>query len=268
MLNRRLSPEGTPPADLSREDTWPRAVHAELRRIAQRLVGREGWDPADQHSPDLRWADPNTELEFDRWVRQQLDAGGVLMYHGTRLLEYEANDILGRGLLPLTDDLRREKLASAAVHYPEVLPDATVNWLLKHGPLSWGAGHEVRRGQISVVAPLIAFDLDDGLTPLLSHWGGESIAWAVKEHDDPRAPGVAALAQLDGLSSPAVVEIAVEATRLSEWTNLVPHMLGTILKMRDPWNEWRLYEAVPPSQVIEVIQPGSPRWRSVWGSTG
>lgn len=70
----------------------------------------------------------------------------------------------------------------------------------------------------------------------------------------------AVLERLDRASVPTVVEVAVRAQDLCECRPIWTVMVGNLHGLLQPWNEWVVSSAIQPDNVIDLIQPGHPRW--------
>jgi hypothetical protein len=233
-----------------------------LARQAEQHVEFRG---SDTFAYDMRLCHPYYAAEAEIGLRSALDGYLLAAYHATRLLHHEGEWLRADGLLPLTDDLRRRKLAGARRHHPELISDDEVALLLASGPLSWQSGE--RSARLNVVAPLAMFLHDRGLPPLLDSWGGESIAWAGKLSSEAGQTCAAAVKRLSAVSIPTIVEVGLAARELCDYKHLWPAMVGNLLGLRMPWNQWILESSVPPTRVLDVIQPGHRRWPALPSST-
>lgn len=263
-LLRRYAPRITPetaPTPLRSEligigdpATWPLSVRAIVEELAEQVERHPGFGGPDTFTSELsRLVGADHDGHAEGALRSALDTHLFVAYHATRLLAHEAEWIRAEGLLPLSDELRRRKLIGARAHHPELIDDDDVALLLKRGLATWDDddGHLVRYGQLHVLAPLS--DDDQGLDDILSAWGGESIAWA-GEGDERCA---AAVKRLTHVSVPTLVELAVAAQGLC---GLWSVMVGNLLQLRHPWSDWVTQSAIPPRHVLDLIQPGNPRW--------
>jgi hypothetical protein len=245
--------------DLEAPHSWPPEVRDRLEGFAQRLSGRPGFRPADVYANDLSFG-LHTDLDLEAEIRAHLASELVLMYHGTRLLPHEVDTIRADGLRLLTDDLRRDKVDGARTHYPELLSQVEAELLLASGPLSWGIHHQVRRGELCVVAPLSIIAGEEGMRPLLEDWGGESLAWAAHDRDQAGIDCGRAIRALSKASLPSIIEVAIRGSELPATTDLWRVMVGSILVCNEPWNEWHLHTAISRQDIVDILQPGHLRW--------
>jgi len=264
----RIAGTTAPLVDIGNPRTWPPSLHGVVEGLARQAEQHVEFRGSDTFAYDMRLRHPDYDAEAEIGLRSALDGYLLAAYHATRLLHHEGEWLRADGLLPLTDDLRRRKLAGARRHHPELIGDDEVALLLASGPLSWDAGQSgARRARLNVVAPLAIFLHDDGLRPLLKDWGGESIAWAghVGSREGPAC--AAAVKRLSAVSIPTIVEVGLAASELCEYRYLWPAMVGNLLGLRMPWNQWILESSVPATRVLDLIQPGHRRWPALPSST-
>src|SRR4051794_39741687 len=89
--------------DLDDPRTWPPAVRSWAQERAAALAG------STEIAGDL-----NTDLvEREAEFRALFGASKMLVYHCTRLLEWEAEDIRDGGLVPLSGELVERRIARA-----------------------------------------------------------------------------------------------------------------------------------------------------------
>ena len=101
------------------------------------------------------------------------DSSFILVYHATRLLPHEIDDIRANGLKILTEELIEKKIREA-VHY-EYLPKE-IGEELRDGSTFKTRAKEKRANQICVVLGKSAFvNKVSSLRPLFGIWGGETI---------------------------------------------------------------------------------------------
>ena len=213
------------------------------------MTANPAFKPRRQYAYDLG---PDDELEEE--LKAALADAFILMYHATRLLPGEPEAVRAEGLRALSDDLRRAKLDLALGSISE----KERSLLEGSGPLHWPDHPQPdRRGLLYVFGPFGPAQYEAGLDSLLYTWGGESIYFGNDREGDPLFE---VLGRLTAASRPAFTEVAVRVDDLSRWKALWPSMVGGLLQCKDPWNEWHLRCDIPPDQVIDVIQPGSPRW--------
>ena len=249
--------------DLEDPGTWTPEVRDRLEVVAHLFRRQPGFSSADACANDLS-IDVRADLDLEGEVRTLLARERLLMYHGTRLLPHEVNCILSDGLRALTDELRRDKLDAARAHQPDLLSTADVDLLLVSGPLFWRYAHEARRGEVCVVAPLAIVAGDEGMRSLLQDWGGESLAWAAHMNNEDGMKCRRTIQALSAASAPSIVEVSIAGSELPDTTDLWRVMVGRLLGCLEPWNEWHLRRPIPAESVLDIIQPGSPRWSDAW----
>jgi hypothetical protein len=187
------------------------------------------------------------------------------MYHATRVLASEAASIKNEGLLLQTPALRAAKLGRLVAEGLATREEVTL-WEA-NGPVFW-PGHEARHNEVCLVAPVQIFtEFRDGFVSLFGDWGGESLSWAAaqpgREGADPTRDQIRAiLNRINGSSRPAVIEVAVKPDDLPGLPRLWQLMVGRLIGARDASNEWHL--RIPVPSVLDIIQPGHPRWKSSW----
>jgi hypothetical protein len=234
--------------DLADIASWPEAVERLISEKADRLTANRAFKPRRQYAYDLS---PDDELEDE--LKAALSDTEIRMYHATRLLPGELEAVRAEGLRSLSDELRRAKL------------DYALGWISEEerallegsGPLHWSDHPQPdRRGLLYVFGPFGPARYEWGLNPLLYTWGGESIYFG----NDRDGPLSEVIARLTVASRPAFIEVGVRVQELNRWKNLWPSMVGGVLQCKKPWNEWHLRCDIPPERVLDVIQPGHPRW--------
>ena len=249
--------------DLGDPGTWPPEVREQLEDVAHLFRRQPGFSGADTYANDLS-LDVQADLDLEAEVRILLARERLLMYHGTRLLPHEVNRVLSVGLRALTDELPRDKLDAARVHHPDLLATGDVDLLLASGPLFWGYAHQARRGEVCVVAPLAIVADDEGMRPLLQHWGGESLAWAAHMKNEDGTKCQRTIQALSAASAPSIVEVSIAGSELPDTTDLWRVMVGHLLGCLEPWNQWHLRKSIPADAILEIIQPGNRRWSDAW----
>ena len=178
------------------------------------------------------------------------------MYHGTRLLPHELDELKVTGLQPLSQGLRSRRARGALQHHSDLLTADDAELLLANGPLRW-QGSAVRLGLLFLVAPL-AVVADDGMSRLISMWGGESLYWHHETADGLRCQE--AIKRLTAVSIPSVVCIGPRASDLSDRKDLWPQFVGVRSNL-EHGNEWTTHSSVTHLNIVDVLQPGHPLWR-------
>ncbi|MFD0360081.1 hypothetical protein ACFQZZ_01290 [Nocardia sp. GCM10030253] len=149
------------PVNLDDPESWP----PELRQLA--TLGARHPGCQTRFTSDLR---PPEELS--RAIELILAEHGVVVYHCTRLMESEVDDIRVNGLRATSQELLADKVAAAL--QAGLLTDAQVERILTTGVLSAVDQRAARTNEICTVANLHTIEaVGDGLEPYLQNWGGE-----------------------------------------------------------------------------------------------
>jgi hypothetical protein len=245
--------------DLAVADTWPTDVRALLRGVASTFGKRP-----HPYATDLKYGrDFGESLEQE--LRRLLGSRPIAMYHATRLLPEEIESVKVEGLLLQTAELRARKLGRLVA--AGMISASEAELWEANGPVSW-PGHEARLNETCVVTPIQCLSARDaGFFGFLQDWGGESISWAATE---PGRQGEDAakdhlrllLDRVNRRSGPAVIEVAVQPVDLPGFPYLWNVMVAGLIRARKAWNEWHVEKPLPV--VVDVIQPGDPRWKNAW----
>lgn len=247
--------------DLGAPLTWPPEVTAIVDDVASTISRRDGGAVLSQTPAcDLDWRGPDDDADLEQRVRAAMSGRHILVYHATRLLPHEVDWIKNQGIGPLSRELRAEKLERAAATYPHLVTADDVLLVMNSGPLSWESHHQVRVGQLWVVAPIDAFAQSNGFETLLGDWGGESIAWAAEGQTPVAEACRSVIDELNAVSVPSIVELGVDPQNLNWWTDIWKVLVGRLLGAREAWNEWIITSHVPAGQVFSILQPDDPRW--------
>jgi hypothetical protein len=241
--------------DIAQPTTWPGEVRTTIAELATRV--REHPDFRDDlpayDLPSLFGYDESIEYR----LREMLGEHRIAMYHGTRLLPHEFADLEATGLQPLSAELRRRRAERAHQHHGNLLGADDVELLLANGPLRWQRG-AVRLGLLHVVAPLHVMS-DDGMSRLLSTWGGESLYWHDSTDAGPRCDEI--IRRLTAASTPAVVCVGPRASDLATRKDLWPEFVGVLAEL-DHGNEWTMNSGLSRLEIFDIMQPGHPHWRA------
>jgi hypothetical protein len=225
-----------PVIEVSDPKTWPHAVLAAVRPVADRLAGFTG------STGSL----PVTLAE-EAEVEAALAGANIRLYHATRLLPVEVERVRAEGLRLLDINLIGDRLDTAV--QAGALTNADRDLILATNALNDPYTH--RPGLLYAVTTTLAFSDDiSGVWRLLGFWGGEAVYIA---HED------AALGQrLSRIGVPAIVVFTAPAAR--EDDNCRPgrtHVLvGTLLELEDVDADFVLRQPVPAEAVEDVWMPG------------
>lgn len=131
-----------------------------------------------------------------------LNGSYLLVYHATRLLPHEKEDILENGLQFLTEELVERKIRKA-VHHGYLT--AKIGEELRHGSTLKTRPEEQRANQICFVVGKSPFEHEEpGLSNLFDIWGGESINYT--------CTGDNHMSCLKEIGEPAVIRALVPIT--------------------------------------------------------
>ena len=175
------------PASLVDEvGSWPDHVRDLIAVVAEPLADSTDY-VQDLHVPDDDVAAIHAALVGTRWR----------LYHCTRLLDHERDNILTNGLAPATEVLLDDKLTQAVEHGHLSPGDAEVlreSHMLRPG----GGQRQGRQGRICALTTRASFADYHGLWRLFEHWGGELIYF---DQPDPM------LERLRSLGTPSIVVV-------------------------------------------------------------
>lgn len=219
--------------------TWPANVLAWARTRAASLAG------STEFTSDL-----NTELlEREQEFRALFAGTKVIVYHCTRLLEWEADDIRRGGLAPLTPELVARRIDQAEVRGP-LGPEIAAR--LRASDVFTLRSATGRDGQVCAVIGREGFE-DSGLDYFFSLWGGEGIYWAHADNPDPPR-----------LGRPAIVVAGIDVSDRSRELRFGPALsklfVGLLLGTRGNYADVFLESSIPASDVIAIWQPGHPEY--------
>lgn len=240
--------------DLGDPLTLPDEVLAVVEELVEEV---RTWPDVDADFPacDLLSARFGYSEQVEPRLRAALDGHLFAAYHATRLLPHEIPWVESEGLRILTDDLVDEKLARAADAYPELLTDDEQAHLRRSGQINCQRTRNGRIGLLHDVTPFSIFEERPwGFLNLLRSWGGEAVGWT----DNDQAGEV--VARFTAESTPAIVEVAIGVGEVPRLKNLWHVPVGSLLGLPEATTGFGLEAAVPGDRVIDVIQPGDPRW--------
>lgn len=174
----------------------------------------------------------------------------VRLFHCTRLLDHERNDVLARGLLPATDELRARKLQAAAEEGH--LSHELLAMLERHNVLDRQRPN--RENLICAVTTRAGLDDDFGVAPLMELWGGELVNMDVPR--DERRP-------LRDLGTPSIVALDVPARFHPAWgwaPAAAKLLVGTVFEIEDLGGNVHIRTGGHATPVAAVWQPGHPEY--------
>lgn len=177
-----------------------------------------------------------------------LDSSLILVYHATRLLTHETDDIRTNGLKILTKELVDKKIREA-VHYGYLTEE--IGEEIRDGSTFRTRASEKRANQICFVLGKSAFvNNDSGLGPLFRIWGGESInntMMGVKHRSILMEIGepavVKTLLPITG-DSPLEKEFRLILTFIKAFKNKAP--VGSIF-----WKD----RSIPGKYILDILKP-------------
>lgn len=218
-------------------------------RWAERLVGTTEY-PGDLGVP----------LEEEDEFIALLGSRPLLVYHCSRLLEFEVESVHREGLSALSAELVARKLDAA--HAAGALTDAQLAHL--HTSHVYALDNSAGRdGKVCVLVGRTSLDDKYGLERLLSLWGGEAIYWmhGVDRTDEPSSTG----GSLRRLGRPAVVTLAVDLSEPGrDATLFFPPLsrlfVATLLALDEVRGEAHIPTAVHGQEVVDVWHPGHPEY--------
>lgn len=252
-----MTTESAKLVDIADPPTWPAEVSDLVDELVDEVRATDGFHP-EIPACDL----PSLvgyNAEFEGRLRERLGEHGIAMYHGTRLLPHELEELRVTGLQPLSQGLRSRRVRGAHQHHSDLLTADDAEFLLANGPLRW-QGSAVRLGLLFLVAPL-AVVADDGMSRLISTWGGESLYWHDETADGLRCQE--AIKRLTAVSIPSVVCVGPRASDLSDLKDLWPQFVGVRSNL-EHGNEWTTHSSVTHLNIVDVLQPGHLLWRFEW----
>lgn len=145
--------------DLDDQSTWPEEVVTFIREKSESIDMEE-----------------NSSMSIgDHILLSFLRTSYLLVYHATRLLPHEKEDIRANGLRILTGEFAAKKIRDA-VEYGYLTE--RIGNELQHGTTSWDDSDGERINQICLVFGKSPFKLQElGLRYFFEEWGGEFISY-------------------------------------------------------------------------------------------
>ena len=231
--------------DLDDARTWTTEIRETTKSFAEPLRG------TTEYTADLS-IDPDREDTF----RLSLQGTFVKVYHATRLLDHEAEDIRNEGLTPASQDLVERRIATASDH--GYVDDSVRDGLLS-GNL-FGAGEYVanREGMVCFFASRsVMDDFIAGIWSLMTTWGGEIVYFGSKLSDTTRA-------RLKVIGRPAIVVAAVELSESWRVHYVAPGVanafVGKYLGFTSYDFDLHYRGRVPGEQILDIWMPSDPQY--------
>jgi len=222
------------PVLLDVPDSWPTTTAEAVAAVGRRLRG------TTRHVTDLRVSEAE-----DAAVAASLEGHLVRVYHCTRLLDAERDDILRNGLRPASDTLAHDRLemALAGGH----LDGRQARDLYARRALA--RQRNSREHRICAVSTRASLNAESGLHHLLGTWGGELLYFdSLKQHRQV----------LQSLGRPSVVVLDLPADLPN--TGWYPYMAKvlTAVALDFPDVEGEVNATVTQERwpVVDIWQPG------------
>ena len=213
---------------------------------------RDGSSAVDLECPDTWSTSLRQALEHGN--RAHVDAvlanERILGFHCTKLLPHERDNILKRGLRPLTMDLVKKRVTDACQH-------GHLNKSIAEHLLGMtAAGDSNRRGLIWFVHARSLLGNRSGCYRLFGLWGGEAI---YGPHDDPEVKSV-----LQAMGEPSLVVAAIPASRINSVGSLGQRFLHAFSgKTDEAAFEAHVTEAVGTECIIDILRCSDPRFEAL-----
>jgi hypothetical protein len=231
-----------PAIEIDDPKTWALNLCSAVSRAAAKLQGTAAF-PGD--------------LRLDPWdlseIRDALAGVRVLLFHASRLVPHEVDDIHRSGLKRLNAELIEAKVRAALAKGYLTASEAH-DLHAHHAPLDGSTGH--RAGQVCAIASQRQFDDNPhGVLPLLTQWGGEALYWSHQQHS-PLTP------TLERLGTPAIVALEAPAIRCGDswFPDLEALLVATALGATDVGADVYLRSDVPAADIRGVWSPGTPEY--------
>lgn len=220
--------------------TWPPSLRHTLAECVADV------DPAETYACDLEGLTMS-----DEQVTALLGGRPLRAYHATRLLPHEVESVRRDGLRALSPEHVEQRIAGALGSSAITTEEAD---RLRAGTVYAEGAEDGRADQVCAVLGRIAFGENwQGVSRLLSCWGGEAIYWHANGDT---------LTMLKSLGSPSIVVLDLPLTA-APWLmfpglgkSLAGHLGGLLSCGADV-----IYKAdVPASAIVGIWQPGAPEY--------
>jgi hypothetical protein len=178
----------------------------------------------------------------------ELLSGYVLRaYHCTRLLDHEVKSVREGGLRLLTAQLIHDRIESA--QRESALSDRDADCLRYANVFATGEDIH-RKDQVCLVLSRLLFREDPSACErLLSTWGGEGLYRSSRSHSVPT--------HVRGLGRPTIVVSLLRSRFIKlSFPSLSKVFVAAALELTDRSADVFYREAVPPSHIEAILQPG------------
>jgi hypothetical protein len=234
--------------------TWPRSAIPTLEAIASHVTKTHQFDLNEAHAVDFWLCCPEAERLGANLVHS-LVPRCICCYHASRLLPHEEVHIRTHGLEVSTEELRRRKVTDAQRRYPKLIDTSAAESYLRVSRSSDGS----TTGALFVAASQKAFFPATDFYRFVDHWGGEMLRNSAQL--DARCAEIAL--QLDTLSIPTIITVAIEPDAIVPHARLWPPFVSQYLHMRHrAFGVWDLTCSIPADRLIDLVHPDSPSWPS------
>ena len=221
---------------------------ANLERVVQSVAHR--YEGSGSTSSDLWLTDDDRAT-----ILAALDGVSIRVFHASRLLPFELDEIRREGLEPASQELFAGKVAGAVAH--GLLSPAEGTELLRSAEPLDGSDGAARVAQVCVSAGTAVYrDAPHAVRPLLQSWGGEVLYFAHEQDDLGK--------RLHELGTPTIIEVSLPSVRPQDlwFPDVEQCLVGTVLGFSDVGSDVFIRgSAVPPEDILAVHQPGGEWWR-------
>lgn len=223
--------------DVDEPQTWPMPVMEWVNDRARRLSGHA------TVGANLGMALVEDEPELLALLR----GSKLLVYHATRLLDYEATSVRRDGLRMLTLELVCDRVDQA---YVAGHLDARQRHRLRNNSVFALQASDGREGQVCFSLSRTAYDESPhGVHSLLSLWGGEAVYWAHADDADPPSMGTPTIVVARLLVDPSVP--------VSFFPSLPAIFVARELELPGLYADVIYGGDVPGLDILDLWQPGS-----------
>ncbi len=234
-----------PKIELDMPVTWPPDVKAMVVEVAQGL-----------HAPLGSFSNGGGLAEREDEFRSLFAGRSIRAFHCTRLLDHEVERIRRNGLLLLTERLVNDRIENAIVHgdISRKLGDE----LLKAHVFSTRE-HDNRENMLwFFLSTYVLRDRVGSVWILMRFWGGEAISFSDKS--------LGYLELLEELGQPTIVVVDLDLSGSNRVHRASPGLLrafvGRYLGEKDADSVIRYVADVPGERVVDIWQPGHPKYEA------
>ncbi|MGJ8618382.1 MAG: hypothetical protein ACSHWS_16185 [Sulfitobacter sp.] len=240
--------------------SFPRPIKEALREHKDPLVSwaKREIDLCDTVDPDSierilwenDWSEKKTYV-LEELLMEELRDFDVSLLHYTRLLEHELINVQEFGMQPTSLDLLEQRLLVAVER--EILTEADCSKIYEQTPLLNQEQKSARLGEVCFVSAPIQH-ADNGIRPLLSHWGGEMIYFWLKDDKLKK--------KLKSIGHPTVIETSVRLADNVHIYSYAKSILNCFLRSKmewaeNPWCELHIRRQILPSEIKRSVVEGS-----------